>query len=139
MGVISKKNHNKDEPEHDIGYQDVLITINHEPKTYKKHISRSQTTIIWICFQLQGSLQKNNGESSFFPSIMLIKDGIHPRKQTATVPTGPQNWAMFSRNLFAAIFLMKNRTMKPKKVLVTSGWWFGTVFIFPYIGNSHPN
>ena len=20
-----------------------------------------------------------------------------------------------------------------------SGWWFGTCFIFPYIGNSHPN
>jgi len=19
------------------------------------------------------------------------------------------------------------------------GWWFGTVFIFPYIGNNHPN
>ena len=21
----------------------------------------------------------------------------------------------------------------------TSGWWFGTLFIFPYIGNNHPN
>ena len=21
----------------------------------------------------------------------------------------------------------------------SSGWWFGTVFIFPYIGNNHPN
>ena len=21
----------------------------------------------------------------------------------------------------------------------TSGWWFGTFFIFPYIGNNHPN
>ena len=20
-----------------------------------------------------------------------------------------------------------------------SGWWFGTFFIFPYIGNNHPN
>ena len=20
-----------------------------------------------------------------------------------------------------------------------SGWWFGTFFIFPYIGNKHPN
>ena len=20
-----------------------------------------------------------------------------------------------------------------------AGWWFGTIFIFPYIGNSHPN
>jgi hypothetical protein len=20
-----------------------------------------------------------------------------------------------------------------------TGWWFGTFFIFPYIGNNHPN
>ena len=20
-----------------------------------------------------------------------------------------------------------------------SGWWFGTFFIFPYVGNNHPN
>ena len=23
--------------------------------------------------------------------------------------------------------------------LSTTGWWFGTFFIFPYIGNNHPN
>ena len=28
-------------------------------------------------------------------------------------------------------FLFKNAIM--------SGWWFGTFFIFPYIGNNHPN
>ena len=22
---------------------------------------------------------------------------------------------------------------------IISGWWFGTIFIFPYIGNNHPN
>ena len=22
---------------------------------------------------------------------------------------------------------------------VKTGWWFGTFFIFPYIGNNHPN
>jgi hypothetical protein len=31
-----------------------------------------------------------------------------------------------------------------KKPLVSilqwyTGWWFGTFFIFPYIGNNHPN
>ena len=25
------------------------------------------------------------------------------------------------------------------KMEILSGWWFGTFFIFPYIGNSHPN
>ena len=24
-------------------------------------------------------------------------------------------------------------------MIIYSGWWFGTCFIFPYIGNSHPN
>ena len=23
--------------------------------------------------------------------------------------------------------------------LIVAGWWFGTCFIFPYIGNNHPN
>jgi hypothetical protein len=22
---------------------------------------------------------------------------------------------------------------------ILSGWWFGTLFIFPYIGKNHPN
>ena len=25
------------------------------------------------------------------------------------------------------------------KIMGKIGWWFGTVFIFPCIGNSHPN
>jgi hypothetical protein len=24
-------------------------------------------------------------------------------------------------------------------IVSPSGWWFGTLFIFPYIGNAHPN
>ena len=23
--------------------------------------------------------------------------------------------------------------------IIRTGWWFGTFFIFPYVGNSHPN
>ena len=23
--------------------------------------------------------------------------------------------------------------------IYTAGWWFGTSFIFPYLGNNHPN
>ena len=26
-----------------------------------------------------------------------------------------------------------------KKNMNTTGWWFGTFFIYPYIGNNHPN
>jgi hypothetical protein len=26
-----------------------------------------------------------------------------------------------------------------KKMILITGWWFGTFFIFPYIGNRNPN
>ena len=26
-----------------------------------------------------------------------------------------------------------------RKVRIIAGWWLGTFFIFPYIGNNHPN
>jgi hypothetical protein len=26
-----------------------------------------------------------------------------------------------------------------KPIKYITGWWFGTFFIFPYIGNNHPN
>ena len=26
-----------------------------------------------------------------------------------------------------------------KLIIRITGWWFGTFFIFPYIGNNHPN
>ena len=46
----------------------------------------------------------------------------------------------------SAIFLDKGcsdafRSFPPQSssAKTTSGWWFGTFFIFPYIGNNHPN
>ena len=39
-----------------------------------------------------------------------------------------------SRWLFSHWFIHHLRNL-----LRSSGWWFGTFFIFPYIGNSHPN
>ena len=35
-------------------------------------------------------------------------------------------------------FLQISITMDPNRLWIT-GWWFGTFFIFPYIGNNHPN
>ena len=32
-----------------------------------------------------------------------------------------------------------NEVVRLKKHQIPSGWWFGTFFIFPYIGNNHPN
>ena len=31
------------------------------------------------------------------------------------------------------------RACKDPRIRSSSGWWFGTFFIFPYIGNNHPN
>ena len=30
-------------------------------------------------------------------------------------------------------------TSLPHHGITITGWWFGTFFIFPYIGNNHPN
>jgi len=32
-----------------------------------------------------------------------------------------------------------NLQVKGIAILCFSGWWFGTIFIFPYIGKNHPN
>ena len=49
------------------------------------------------------------------------KMGIEPIKKDPI-----QNWKHFGS---------ENTRRDQKK----SGWWFGTFFIFPYIGNNHPN
>ena len=33
----------------------------------------------------------------------------------------------------------QNEVGKKVQEKQTTGWWFGTFFIFPYIGNNHPN
>ena len=44
---------------------------------------------------------------------------------------------LLSNKLSSAGFSHGTRVeSKPKK---TAGWWFGPFFIFPYIGNNHPN
>ena len=32
-----------------------------------------------------------------------------------------------------------DRLYKCAVYIYITGWWFGTFFIFPYIGNNHPN
>ena len=34
---------------------------------------------------------------------------------------------------------LRSRQAHVKSITSLSGWWFGTFFIFPYIGNNHPN
>ena len=34
---------------------------------------------------------------------------------------------------------LANQKLKSKIDQQMTGWWFGTIFIFPYIGNSNPN
>ena len=48
---------------------------------------------------------------------------------------------MCSRESLAKVYLSFTRSSEPIKSPFPrfSGWWFGTFFIFPYIGNNHPN
>ena len=35
--------------------------------------------------------------------------------------------------------LCLNMLLSSERITILTGWWFGTCFIFPYIGNGHPN
>jgi hypothetical protein len=41
-------------------------------------------------------------------------------------------------SVFSVLFFHFLRRSIPQFIFI-SGWWFGTFFIFPYIGNNHPN
>ena len=37
------------------------------------------------------------------------------------------------------MFIRVRRVVEGPISIITTGWWFGACFIFPYIGNNHPN
>ena len=62
----------------------------------------------------------------------------------------PLNWDDDTKLLAGVFVLFFTGGLKPPTIQVgirsclsidynISGWWFGTFFIFPYIGNNHPN
>ena len=53
--------------------------------------------------------------------LEMIKFGTVPEKKHSAAPVK-----------------VEKLTLKYNKSLYT-GWWFGTFFIFPYIGNNHPS
>ena len=42
-------------------------------------------------------------------------------------------------NFYVFLFLHIYIYTRKKQFSLNAGWWFGTFFIFPYIGNNHPN
>ena len=69
----------------------------------------------WIAFELPRSMLKWMEYSSPFKSLQVIVLSV----------TGVVSQEVHSKSEWWLV--------------MTSGWWFGTFFIFPYIGNSHPN
>ena len=71
-------------------------------------------------------------------------DGLIPQKSQVVgwVPQsrlrlGP-NFHQWLNCFFSIFFRVPGEESLPKGSIY-SGWWFGTFFIFPYIGNNHPN
>ena len=59
--------------------------------------------------------------------------------QLATAYARPQWHCAFRRLKFSSVSefgLVVIYSLSRSKI---TGWWFGTLFIFPYIGNNHPN
>ena len=92
--------------------------------TSAKHLHHSKSSPTWdpcpySIHSAKGVLNKNGSDDHVFHSIMFHQLDAHPP---------------FWRNsphhleLYHVIHITSY-----------SGWWFGTFFIFPYIGNNHPN
>ena len=45
----------------------------------------------------------------------------------------------FCRSLLVKLALGSKAELCSALIQYITGWWFGTFFIFPYIGNNHPN
>ena len=54
-------------------------------------------------------------------------------------PVGQQQFANFRSGAVADLASWKMRDVDLIREQFEAGWWFGTCFIFPYIGNNHPN
>ena len=61
-------------------------------------------------------------------------------------PWGPFRWAGSNADAFTWWNGPRSRRSFPRhnrqssyRLQFFAGWWFGTFFIFPYIGNNHPN
>jgi hypothetical protein len=65
--------------------------------------------------------------SSHMYQSSIARCGFSSRLERWYDPSGPNS-----------VGKQKTKKFMVKMLLRVSGWWFGTFFIFPYIGNNHP-
>jgi hypothetical protein len=72
------------------------------------------------------------------PAIFHGQDGKKPASLIADTTTANAGAVALSAGA-AASQMGKAKDNGGLHVKIWTGWWFGTFFIFPYIGNNHPN
>ena len=67
--------------------------------------------------------------------------GIHRFKKALKLTAIDREFHLQTRTDFVGFGgnMMGNVDICLYNYVYIAGWWFGTFFIFPYIGNSHPN
>ena len=90
--------------------QELLVKYKYNPSLYST-IFKQWFTIIHDC------------EIQLYPNQVLFLLTVENRHD---ISIGPYT------------VLFHDQTLSPMLTSIT-GWWFGTFFIFPYIGNSNPN
>ena len=77
--------------------------------------------------QLKPCFRPWRPSSSWRPSVMKMPPALRVEKRGEGGAAG-RSWVQLGEE-----------RVKRRQWLSWSGWWFGTFFIFPYIGNNHPN
>jgi hypothetical protein len=73
--------------------------------------------------------------------MMMVPD-FHLKKTDMVLTFLIPTWYDHVDNMLMPItwvFVLQVLWFWPPKHTYITGWWFGTCFIFPYIGNNHPN
>ena len=83
------------------------------------------------------------------PGVFGATLKVHVRKAMFVCSGNTEHWWYIqmsgsmsfscSKDEFCWFSRVQQTTTEIDSVEVIAGWWFGTFFIFPYIGNNHPN
>ena len=66
---------------------------------------------------------------------LIIETDLGSPISSTYLPCPWRSWSIQSLSKRSSLFLWFLTRATPH----LSGWWFGTFYIFPYIGNNHPN
>ena len=98
-----------------------------------------------VLFFMEHSIKMDELGVLLFSETFIWGTYIHYSYWSAAVRMAPPSWKGAHRLMLATGAFLSGEPHPPNVALngtksqTCPGWWFGTFFIFPYIGNNHPN